>query len=300
MNNIHELTMRRYLPTFTALQCFEASARHLNFTYAAKELNLTQSAVSHQVRNLETFLGVEMFKRVGKRLMLTPQGEGYAKDVAQNMDALEASTLSVMTRSQPANILNLGTLPTFGSHWLIPKLADFAKKHPEIQLNLETGTEAFDVHHSNLDLAIQFGNGVWPDTVAHKIVEESTVAVCTPALLDEVTDLEPQDVQSFPLLRLKSRSSAWLDWMQAQGITPAGFISGPCFEQFDMLIRAARAGLGVAVLPTIFVEDELESGELITPFGGPVVSSNAYYLVYSQHKSGDDNIKAFRDWVLCA
>lgn len=289
--------MRRYLPTFTALQCFEASARHLNFTHAAKELNLTQSAVSHQVRNLEKFLGVDMFQRVGKKLILTPDGERYAKDVAQNMDVLEACTLSVMTQSKPGNVLNLGTFPTFGSIWLIPKLADFAQQHPNIQLNLETHTDTFDLHNSHLDMAILYGNGTWPDTVSHKIAEESTIAVCTPKLIEDKTDLRPEDVQNYPLLRLKSRASAWLEWMQAKDITSKNFVSGPCFEQFNMLIRAAHAGLGVAVLPTFFVQDELDSGELIAPFGEAIKSDDAYYLVYAQRKSGDDNIQKFTDWI---
>ena len=292
------MIMRRYLPTFTALQCFEASARHLNFTHAAKELNLTQSAVSHQVRNLEKFLGVDMFQRVGKKLVLTPDGERYAKDVAQSMDVLEACTLSVMTQSKPGNVLNLGTFPTFGSLWLIPKLADFAKKHPQIQLNLETRTDTFDIHDGHLDMAILFGNGTWPHAVAEKIAEESVIAVCTPHLIDGKTDLTPADVQNYPLLRLKSRASAWLEWMAAQKITSKNFVSGPCFEQFNMLIRAAHAGLGVALLPTIFVKEELNSGELIAPFGEAIKSEDAYYLVSPQRKSGDANIQKFTDWIL--
>jgi len=151
--------MRRYLPTFTALQCFEAAARHLNFTRAAEELHLTQSAVSRQIRNLEDFLQQTLFHRTGKRLVLTDAGRIYADEVAGHLDRIEASTVSVMTGASAGSVLTVGTLPTFGARWLVPRLHRFAEAHPDLQLNIVTSLRPFDFGEDGVDAAVQRGEG---------------------------------------------------------------------------------------------------------------------------------------------
>jgi len=290
--------MRRILPTFTSLQCFEASARHLNFTRAGEELNLTQSAVSRQVRNLETFLRLDLFTRVNKRLSLTEEGAAYARVAGDLLDGLQDETLRLMTRDARERVLNLATFPTFGSFWVIPRLGGFTAAHPELQLNLSTGTTPFDLDSDAADVAIQHGDGDWPGAVTHRIASEETVAVCAPALVDGRARADAGELARFTKLHLQSRPYAWEEWLAARGLTAPGTDTGPRFEFFNMVIRAAVAGLGVAVLPRMFVDDELASGQLVAPFGPPVLSHRAYYLAYAERKADLPKVIAFRDWLL--
>ena len=294
--------MRRHLPSFTSLQCFEASARHMNFTRAAEELNLTQSAVSRQVRNLEDFLGLAVFERIAKRLRLTDAGRLYAGKVAQIMGELEAETFRLMARDRIDNVLTLATFPTFGSFWLIPRLNGFTEAHPDIQLNLITGAVPFDLDGRDIDVAIQHGHGDWPATVAHRVASERMVAVCAPALVAggdaPAPELPPEAVLRHTLLHLQSRPQAWNDWLAAHGVGATAPVGGPSFEFYNLVTRAAVAGLGVAIMPTIFVEDELRTGQLIAPFGPAMASPNAYYLAYLERKAQLPNVAAFRDWLL--
>jgi len=299
--------MRRHLPSFTSLQCFEAAARHLNFTRAGEELNLTQSAVSRQVRNLEDFLGQAMFSRVGKRLELTDAGRAYADKVAAIMGQLEAETFRLMSRDRVDNVLTLATFPTFGSFWLIPRLNGFTEAYPEIQLNLITGAVPFDLDGRDIDVAVQHGGGDWPATVAHRVASEQMLAVCAPALIGAAADvpankppgtLPPEAVLRYTLLHLQSRPDAWNEWLRDKGVRTMAAAGGPSFEFYNLVIRAAVAGLGIAILPTIFVEDDLATGRLIAPFGPPIASQNAYYLAYLERKAELPKVTAFRDWLM--
>jgi LysR family transcriptional regulator, glycine cleavage system transcriptional activator len=289
--------MRRHLPTFTSLLCFEASVRHLNFTRAAEELNLTQSAVSRQVRNLEIFLQTDLFSRIKKRLVLTPEGQSYVTSINEHLNALEGETLKLITRDQEDVRLNLGTFPTFGSRWLIPKLPDFTKQHPEIQYNLTTGIKPFDFTAQDIDVAIQHGDGNWPNVEAQKLIDETVVAVCAPSLLDGCTDVEAKKVMEFTHLNLQTRLYAWPEWLKAQNIETQSTLLGPTFETFSMVIRAALSGLGVAIIPTMYIEDELKNGQLITPFGPEIRSERGYYLVTSSKKKSQKKVKAFISWI---
>lgn len=289
--------MRRHLPTFTSLLCFEASARHLSFTRAAEELNLTQSAVSRQVRNLEEFLQTDLFFRVKKRLSLTTEGKSYAQTVNEHLNSLEAETLKLITKDEEDVALNLGTFPTFGSRWLIPKLADFTAKHPELHFNLTTSILPFDFEKQDIDVAIQHGDGNWPEVDAQKIVTESVVAACSPELIAKEDSLNAETVLKYTFLHLKTRSYAWPEWLSAHGIESTASTVGPTFENFSMMIRAARSGLGIAIVPRMFIEEELREGRLIAPFGQEIESKRGYYLVHDPLKGKLDKVQKFRAWI---
>jgi len=289
--------MRRHLPTFTSLLCFDASARHLNFTRAAEELNLTQSAVSRQVRNLEEFVQADLFHRIKKKLELTEEGISYAEAVSTHLNALESETLKLITNDQNDIRLNVGTFPTFGSRWLIPKLNRFTQQHPNIQLNLTTGLTAFDFSTQDVDIAIQHGDGNWPDVEIKKLIDETVVAACAPSLVEGRTGLEPKDVLDFSLLNLQTRMYAWPEWLAHQDVTTKSRITGPTFETFSMMIRAALSGLGIAIVPPMFIEDELASGRLISPFGPEIQSQRGYYLVTTAKKKKMEKVKAFSAWI---
>jgi LysR family glycine cleavage system transcriptional activator len=290
--------MRRILPSLSALQCFESAARQLSFTRAAEELNVTQSAVSRQIRLLEEFLGRALFHRIKQRLVLTEAGESYARDIRQVLDQAEAATLALMAHSGTSGVLNLAILPTFGSRWLVPRLGSFTLQYPEIQLNLLTRLKPFDFANEDIDVAIHFGDSSWPGVEYHWLMGEETVPVCAPSLLAGRSLHGAEDLAGFTLLQQTTRPQAWANWFEAVGAQRLNSAQGPRFEQFYMVIQAALAGLGMAVLPLFLVQEELASGRLVVAIDQPVTSRNAYYLVHPSSKNDAYPVQVFRDWLL--
>lgn len=291
-------SMRRILPSLGALQCFDAAARQLSFTRAAEELNITQSAVSRQIRLLEEFLGRALFHRIKQRLVMTDAGEAYARDIRDVLDRAEAATLALMAYSGTSGALNLAILPTFGSRWLVPRLGSFTTRYPEIQLNLLTRLKPFDFAKEEIDVAIHFGDTSWPGVEYHHLMNEVTVPICAPSLLAGRCLKGPGDLMSFTLLQHSTRPDAWANWFEAVGEPSINAVKGPRFEQFYMVIQAALAGLGMAVLPLFLVQDELASGRLVVAVDRPVPSRNAYYLVHPNSKRDAYPVKVFKDWLL--
>ncbi|WP_417842243.1 transcriptional regulator GcvA [Thalassospira sp.] len=294
--------MRRVLPSLTALQFFEASARHLSFTKAAQELNVTQSAISRQVRSLEEYLGRDLFRRIRQRLKLTPAGDAYAAQVRDLLDRAEAATLQVMAYSGEGGMLNVGTLPTFGARWLVPRLGDFRTAWPDIQLNLITQIRPFDFAEEAIDIAIHFGEANWPGCVFHRLMGETLIPVCAPKLLKDNDDLPiaRDRIRNCTLLQHATRPTAWQDWLMAAGVPAVDDLAGPRFEHFHMVIQAAVAGLGLALMPEFLVREELDNGRLLAPFDLSIPSHHAYYVVYPEEKESTFAVRAFRDWILTA
>lgn len=266
-------------------------------TRAAEALNLTQSAVSRQIGNLEDFVRQPLFTRQRKRLIPTDAGLQYAASVAPLLANLESETLRLITWGAEDRVLTLGLLPTFGSRWLIPKLGGFTSAHGDIQLNIVTGLTPDDFKAADADVAIQYGDGVWPDMTAHKVVEEEIIAVVAPALMKGRKDAIIDD---YDRLLMTTRPTAWTEWLAGSELEDVGTKGGAQFENFTMMIEAARSGLGVAVLPLMYVADDLATGRLIAPFGGPVKSRNAYYLAYATNRAHMKKVQAFKDWLLSA
>jgi len=292
------MTTRRILPSLTALQFFDASVRHMSFTRAARELNVTQSAVSRQIRQLEDFVGRPLFRRLKQRLVLTEPGEAYSIAVRDLLDNAEAATLQLMAYGG-GGVLTVALLPTFGSRWLIPRIADFTVRHPDIQLDLVTQVKPFDFSGSHIDVAIHFGSEVWPGAVCHRLMGEVVVPVAAPSLLAGPRKLaRPEDVERFTLLQHVTRPQAWQEWLRACGVENLDGRAGPRFEQFHMVIQAAIAGVGLALLPQFLIQDELASGRLVVAIDRPVTSEYAYYLVYPERKADIPRVAVFRDWLL--
>ena len=290
--------MKRILPSLTALQAFDAAVRHLSFTRAAHELNVTQSAVSRQIRQLEDYVGRPLFRRVKQRLILTEPGEAYSVAVRDILDQAEAATLQLMAYGS-GGMLTVALLPTFGSRWLVPRLGDFTSRHPDIQLNLVAQVRPFDFAGSDIDVAIHFGSEVWPGAVCHRLMGEVVVPVAAPSLLAGLAKLaRPEDVGRYTLLQHATRPQAWQEWLQACGVENLDGRVGPRFEQIHMVIQAAIAGLGLAVLPRLLIQEELASGRLVVAVDHPVTSKHAYYLVYPERKTDLQRVVVFRDWLL--
>jgi DNA-binding transcriptional LysR family regulator len=291
--------LRRVMPSLTALEFFDAAVRCMSFTRAATDLNVTQSAVSRQIRALEDYLGQPLFHRVKQRLALTEAGETYAVAVRDLLNKAEATTVQVMAYNGKGGVLTVALLPTFGSRWLVPKLGDFIARYGDIQLNLVTQVKPFDFSGSGIDAAIHFGDGVWPGAVCHRLLGEVIIPVGAPSLVGNPSRLaHPQDVKQYPLLQLSSRPQAWLDWLHAVGVKGSEDVHGPRFEEFHMVIQAAIAGLGLAVLPRFMIQEELASGRLMVAFDRPVTSEQAYYLVHPEGKGDLYKVCVFEDWLI--
>jgi len=290
--------MKRILPSLTALQFFEAAVRHMSFTRAARELHVTQSAISRQIRQLEEFVGRPLFRRDKQRLSLTEAGGTYAAAVRELLNRAEAATIQVMAYGG-GGLLTIALLPTFGSRWLIPRLGDFTTRYPDIQLNLVTQVRPFEFAGSEVDVAIHFGSDSWPGAVCYRLMDETVVPVAAPALLAGHTPLDrPENVSRYTLLQHVTRPQAWQEWLRAVGIENLKIRLGPRFEQFQMVIQAAIAGLGLAVMPPFLIQEELATNRLVVAIDRPVKSQHAYYLVHPEQNTDIPRVAAFRDWLL--
>ncbi|MBS1191201.1 MAG: transcriptional regulator, LysR family [Rhodocyclaceae bacterium] len=290
--------MRRRIPGIESLVAFEAAARHLSFTRAADALSVTQSAVCKQIASLEDYLGVPLFHRIKKRLSLTEAGAIYAKRVSEDLERLERHTVSLMAHRGERNVLELAIIPTFGTRWLIPRLAHFHEANPDIVVNLTTRSDPFVFTETSFDAAIHCGAPVWPGAALTLLFGEEMIPVCSPRLLQEWPSTEPRDLARMPLLHQSNRHDAWRRWFAAAGVVDVDVMGGPHFDLFSMLVEAARAGLGAVLVPRFFALDELASGELVTPFDLALSSGMGYYLVCPEPPSTNPALKIFTEWLL--
>ncbi|WP_174278678.1 transcriptional regulator GcvA [Sphingomonas bacterium] len=291
------MTRRRLLPSLTAIRTFEAVARVMSFTEAAAELNVTQSAASRQVRALEQFIGVAVFARGKRGLTLTDEGAAYAAAAKAALDAMELATLQVMANERGGGVLTVGTLPTFATRWLIPRLAQFAAAHPRITVNIVSGDGPVSSGMGE-DVALRFGDGDWPEHDVYRLgLAEVMVLVCSPETAATIET--PQHLRQHVLLRHFTRPGAWPQWLAAAGLHDLD-PDGPSFEHFFMVIQAAVAGLGVALLPRFLIEDELRSGALVMPLTVNTIYDGGYYLLCQRGRAALPKVRAFRDWLLAA
>jgi LysR family glycine cleavage system transcriptional activator len=236
---------------------------------------------------------------VRKRISLTPAGEAYLPKVRACLERLEAATLQLKAfKGAASGSLNLAILPTFGTRWLIPRLPAFMAAHPEALVNFSTRLDVFDFADEDLDAAIHYGGPDWPGAVVEHLMDEEVEVMGSPALCRKAGLQRPADVAGQVLLQINSRPGAWGEWLTAAGLPQVDGRRGPRFEHFAMVIQAAVAGLGLAVLPTFLAEDELRRRTLLIPFKGTTVRSGAYWLVHPEAKRDLPALVAFRSWLL--
>jgi DNA-binding transcriptional LysR family regulator len=283
---------RRYLPPIPALMALEAVDRLGTASGAAKELSLTQGAISRALQSLEQQLGVPLLLRERQRLRLTPAGQDYVAEVRKALHLLASASITL--RANPTGgSLNLAILPAFGMHWLAPRLARFALTHPEVTINLSTRLRPFDFQGSTFDAAIHYGRQDWPGVDSLKLMDEEVLAVAAPGFpkLTRATDL-----LDHPLLQLDSRSGDWGRWLAHHGhpgIRPPGML----FDQFATLTQGAIHGMGAALIPTFLIERELAERRLIPIFGPPIRALGSYYLVWPNNAPDRAPLRSFRDWL---
>jgi len=290
------MTPRRFLPPTALLHAFEAAARTQSFTLAARELSLTQSAVSRQIRALEEMLGAPLFHREKQKVYLTLSGTAYAREIRDALNRISNATLGF--RANPAGgSLHIAVLPLFGARWLTPRLPRFLSEQPELRVNLTTRNAPFDFRFDTVDAAIHFGAREWPGARLDFLMKERLVPLCSPRLRDDMRCRQPADLVDAPLLHLVSRPDGWERWFAAMGVDP-GEVHGMLFDQFALIIEAARAGLGVGLLPERLVERELSCGDLVQPVKGPYDSPDVYYLAWPDTHENHPPLELFRAWIL--
>ena len=293
--------MRRRLPSTQALACFEAAARHQSFTRAAQELALTQGAVSRQVAVLEELVGVALFRRTQHGMALTAAGADYARQVSRQLDALERDTLDVRSRRGQGERLSIASVPTFAARWLIPRLPLLSAAHPQLQVHIDARSRPFLFSDAQVDAALFAGTPEqvlhWAGTQALLLFPEDVVPVCSPALLRGGRPVTPRALAKMPLLQQSTRPEAWRHWFDAQGVDAEQAVAGPRYELFSMQAAAAACGMGVALMPTLLVQQELATGALIVACDRPLRGQRSYYLVLP---GGDERpaLAAFRGWLL--
>ena len=287
--------MQRRLPPLNSLRAFESAARLLSFTKAADELAVTQSAVSHQVKGLEDWAGVPLFRRDGRAVALTEAAAKYLPAVSAALDQIALASRKLQAVDPGQGWLTVAVMPAFAGKWLVPRLAAFRAKHPNIDVwvaSFERQTGALD---ADVDMAIRYGREEWPGLKRIKFLDEELFPVCAPAMAAQFK--EPGDLARATLLHDELRED-WAMWLRAAGVTTVDATRGPGFDDSGLLIQAAIEGLGVALGRSVLVKRDLEAGRLMRPFQTAIPSESAYYLVYPPELENAPKIKAFREWIL--
>jgi LysR family transcriptional regulator, glycine cleavage system transcriptional activator len=290
--------MRRLHPPLHLLRAFTATARLGSISAAAESLHLTQSAVSKQVLELERWVGVPLFARVRKRLLLTPVGARYEPAVRAVLGQLEMATLELMSSQGGAGVLHLSMLPTIGAKWLIPRLPGFYSEHPEVELRFVPYTQGYDFSQPELDCALRYGDGAWPGARADYIVGRELALIAPPKRRGAPTVKRAADIARFPLLQHRSVPHAWADWCAAHKVVPGNARSGPQLDQYHSLIRAVEAGMGLALVPSCLLADDISAGRVSVPLADAYRTEAGYYLCYPEARAAFEPLVKFRDWML--
>ena len=290
--------MRHGIPNLGALQAFEATARLGSFSRAAEELSLTHSAVFRQVVGLEARLGVQLFTRVRRRLALTDAGAEYAGRVRHHLDQLEKDTFGLMSRAGVGRSLHIAVLPTLATTWLVPRLKEFSRQHGDIAVSLSVRTLPFQFNDHPFDAAIYHAGTIWPGTVGFKLFDEQTlVPVCSVDVRERI-EQGPQGLAQTSHLHMMSRPDAWREWYRVRGQEyPPTVSAGPRYELFTMLLAAAQAGLGLALIPSFLARDALNESRLVAPFKQGLPVRDSYFFSYPAHVERSEALTAFEAWL---
>ena len=288
---------RRLMPSMGELAAFEAAARHGSFSRAAVELALTQSAISKQVQHLEATLGVLLFEREHRRVLLTGIGRIFLPQARDLLERLTTATHEVMASAGSEGILTVAVLPTFAVRWLIPRLPRFRAYAPGLLVNLRTRLEPFDLEDAGVDVAIHYGSSAWPGAETFPLFDEVVVPVASPDYQRHLALDSPADLVRADLLQLTTRPWLWDDWFERAGITPEHPVRGALFDQFSFKAAAATAGLGVALVPSFLVEEELATGKLVVLCEPAMPGQGAYHGVVPLSKRNHPPVTRFTAWL---
>jgi LysR family glycine cleavage system transcriptional activator len=287
------------LPSLNGLRAFEAAARHLSFTRAAAELNVTQTAISHQIRRLEEELGIKLFIRQNRALALTPKAKDYLPGIRAAFNDLRLATDRVL-RKQGDRVLTVSTLASLAAKWLLPRLSGFQEAHPDIDVRITTSTSLVDFRNGDVDAAIRYGRGEWPGLRADWLMADELFPVCSPALLQGPRALtRPEDLANHVLLHSSNNEDDWRLWLTAAGLpTDISKQPGATFDLIFMTVQAAIDGVGVAIGRTSYVQDDIAKGRLVAPFRIALPINAGFYVVSPAETADRPKLAAFRNWLM--
>lgn len=292
----------RRLPPLNALRAFEASARHLSFTRAADELAVTPAAVSHQVKALEDLLGVTLFRRTKRALLLTDEAQAVLPGIRDGFERL-LSAVEQLGAVGKTGVLTVSLAPSFAVKWLLPRLDRFQAAHPEIDVRVAASMELVDFGVGDVDLAIRYGAGSYSDLVVERLVGDTVYPVCSPALLKGPHALtSPDRLRHHVLLHDDSPDGdetcpTWPMWLKAAGVAGIDAARGPRFNQSSLVLEAAILGRGVALAKSTLADADVAAGRLVRPFDVSVPVNFAYYVVYPDTKAVLPKVRLFHDWL---
>lgn len=287
--------VQRKLPPLNALRAFEAAARHLNFTRAAEELGVTQTAVSHQVKLLVERLACRLFRRLNNALMLTDKGEAYFPKVREAFDSLAEST-EALCGGEEIRTLTISMQPNFALGWLIPRLSDFQALHPDIDVRVFTGYRDTDFARKDIDVAVRLGDD-WPGLNCDYLFSSEIFPVCSRALVARHPLRRVEDLTAHTLLHVVTSADDWSLWLTASGIPCIPTERGPTFDSYALALDAAVHGCGVAMGRTAFVQTDLAEGRLVAPFPLRLKRSQAWYFLWPKSRTTRKTM-LFRAWLL--
>jgi len=289
--------MASKLPPLNALKVFEASARHLSFTRAAEELFVTQAAISHQIKALEEFIGLKLFMRKNRALLLTEEGQSYYLDIKDVFNNIQEATQRLLARGEKGAI-TVSVQASFAIQWLVPRLKEFSILYPDIDVRIKAVDKPDNLLTDDIDVAIYYGRGDWGDVHAVKLHQEYLIPVCSPLIFSSGKKLKNiEDLANHTLLHYSSRED-WKRWFKKIGLKGIDVNHGPIFSHSAMVVQAAIHGQGIALAHSVLAKPDIDSGRLICPFNEVLLSNNSHYIVCKEHQLDLGKISAFREWVL--
>lgn len=281
------------------LRCFEAAARHGSFLKAANELSVTPSAVSHQIKSLESFLGLELFFRTKRKVVLSDAGKEYLVPITAIFAQLDEATTELMDKKNLGGVLKLSVAPAFLSRWLMPRMERFQDQYPDVQIELHESTSNVDFNSLPMDMAVYFGDGNWSDVEKHFLRNASLAPVCNPSLIKPNQPIRtPDDMRFYPLLHVAKRNYEWHEWLTQNGYDSKKFRRGLMFSNGALTASAAVQGLGIALVDPSFIASEIHEGSLRVLFNQHLITESAFYLVYPKDHVVSSAMKAFREWII--
>lgn len=269
----------------------------MSFTRAAEDLHLTQSGISRQINSLESYLGVKLFQRIGSRLVLTDVGRSYADEVQAALDGLEEISIDAVRGRKRDAALQIGAEATLAGRWLLPRLGGFCAACPDIELELVETAVTDNLGENDLDAAILRGRGSWSGAQMVELFAETLIVVASPRLAATLDLAGAVDFSTMPILQNASRPSLWLNWLRLTKREHGGSIHGLRLANTELVIRAAQAGLGLALVPKVLVETELAEGALLACFGPEVLTGESYWLVVPDAKADQNDLLRLRGWM---
>ncbi len=288
--------MSHRLPPLTALRAFVTAARYLSFTKAAEELFVTQAAISHQIKALEDFLGLKLFRRRNRSLLLTEEGQEYYLDIKDIFSSLIDATNKLQSKNAKGTLI-VTMPPSFAIQWLVPRLSSFNKQYPEIDVRIQSIDRYESKLADDVDVAILYGKGHFSDDNEELLYTEYLLPVCSPQLLLGKHPLKaPEDLSNFTLLHDASRHT-WQTYTRQYHVDNINVQQGPIFSHSAMVVQAAVHGQGVALVNNVMAQAEIASGRLVCPFNKLLRGNNAYYLVFHERPPEQGKVHAFSQWI---